>query len=124
MSWGEMSCSRDIYIRHCQESNSQPVPSQVEADPTRPQPTVTDISVHEFLSDSTFDYPTRQRCWTISSREILETRVVDYNRSLISPGFQGVLLCVFVKFVVHQLCSLPLPNCEGSSRVLCVYCTG
>ena len=26
-----------IYIRHCQESNSQPVPSQVQADPTRPQ---------------------------------------------------------------------------------------
>ena len=26
-----------IYIRHCQRSNSQPVPSQVRADPTRPQ---------------------------------------------------------------------------------------
>ena len=26
-----------IYIRHCQESNSQPVPSQAEADTTRPQ---------------------------------------------------------------------------------------
>ena len=26
-----------IYIRHCQESNSQPVPSQAEADPTRLQ---------------------------------------------------------------------------------------
>ena len=26
-----------IYIRHCQESNSQPVPSQAGADPTRPQ---------------------------------------------------------------------------------------
>ena len=26
-----------IPIRHCQESNSQPVPSQVGADPTRPQ---------------------------------------------------------------------------------------
>ena len=26
-----------IYIQHCQESNSQPVPSQVRADPTRPQ---------------------------------------------------------------------------------------
>ena len=26
-----------IYIRHCQESNSQPVSSQVRADPTRPQ---------------------------------------------------------------------------------------
>ena len=25
------------YIRHCRESNSQPVPSQVGADPTRPQ---------------------------------------------------------------------------------------
>ena len=28
---------RGIYIRHCQESNSQPVPSQLGADPTRPQ---------------------------------------------------------------------------------------
>ena len=26
-----------IYIRHCQESNSQPVPSQAGADTTRPQ---------------------------------------------------------------------------------------
>ena len=26
-----------IYIRHCQESNSQPVPSQAGADPTKPQ---------------------------------------------------------------------------------------
>ena len=26
-----------IYIRHCQELNSQPVPSQVGADPTRPR---------------------------------------------------------------------------------------
>ena len=26
-----------IYIRHCHESNSQPVLSQVQADPTRPQ---------------------------------------------------------------------------------------
>ena len=26
-----------IYIRHCQESNSQPVPSQVEVDPTMTQ---------------------------------------------------------------------------------------
>ena len=26
-----------IYIWHCQESNSQPVPSQVRTDPTRPQ---------------------------------------------------------------------------------------
>ena len=26
-----------IYIRHCQESNSQPVPYQAGADPTRPQ---------------------------------------------------------------------------------------
>ena len=26
-----------IYIRHCQESNSQPVPSQAGADPSRPQ---------------------------------------------------------------------------------------
>ena len=27
----------EIYIRHCQESNSQPVPSQAGADPPRPQ---------------------------------------------------------------------------------------
>ena len=36
---------------------------------------------------------TRQRCWTISSREILETRVFDYNRSLTLRCFQGVVLC-------------------------------
>ena len=33
-----------IYIRHCQESNPQPVPSQVRADPTRPQWRTYDIS--------------------------------------------------------------------------------
>ena len=26
-----------IYIRHCQDSNSQPVPSQVQGEPIRPQ---------------------------------------------------------------------------------------
>ena len=26
-----------LYIRHCQESNSQPVPSQMGADPTKSQ---------------------------------------------------------------------------------------
>ena len=30
-----------IYIRHCQESNSQPVPSQAGADTTRPQFSLT-----------------------------------------------------------------------------------
>ena len=35
---GSMNMGYDIaYIRHCQESNSQPVPSQVYVDSTRPQ---------------------------------------------------------------------------------------
>ena len=33
-----------IYIRHCQESNSQPVPSQVGVDPTRPLTVLESIS--------------------------------------------------------------------------------
>ena len=34
---GSMNMGYKIYIRHCQEPNSQPVPSQVRADSTRPQ---------------------------------------------------------------------------------------
>ena len=38
-----------IYIRHCQESNSQPVPSQAGADPTRPQ-WQTDIKLYIYIN--------------------------------------------------------------------------
>ena len=71
------------------------------------------------LNNFFFIVLTRQRCWTISDGEILETRVVDYNyRSLTLRCFQGAVLvhCAFAEFVVHWLCSL-LPNCEGSRFV-------
>ena len=65
---------------------------------------------------------TRQRCWTISSREILETRVVDCNnRSLTLRCFQGVVLCAFAEFVVYYAL---YRYQTAEARVLCVYCTG
>ena len=53
-----------IYIRHCQESNSQPVPSQAGTDPTSPQWRTRRILAYRFLGFNVlcFDAPLQ---WTI-----------------------------------------------------------
>ena len=62
------------------------------------------VVVNKLVEPNTAVFGTRQRCWTISSREILETRVVDYNRSVKSVSMQLGLFALFVGFLLCLLC--------------------
>ena len=75
-----------IYIRYCQESNSQPVPFQVRADPTRPQWRTVGTDASKVMKLKTSYY--RHLCHPTSrrgprSRNLL--RFSSHNESLWGP---------------------------------------
>ena len=69
-----------IYIQHCQESNSQPVPSQVRADSTRPQWRTAYIAIAKHIRLLITEIWTTVQCYHVSFKEPgWQQSIVDFT---------------------------------------------